>query len=124
VGWSAGEGLSGDSILLPEHATVTSRWGPERPGTARYALVCRPDEPLRLEDHGELRFGTFAAARPSARRKSRAVVRQDPVRLGCGRAYRVALRASLVRPYVLRLSAPELIGWRDGATPQPASLAL
>ena len=126
VRWSAGEGLSGDSMLLPEHASVTSRWDPERPGAARYALVCHSDEPLRLEDHGELRFGSLRNLRSGAHigaSQVTAVVRRDSARPDCGRAYRVALRASLVRPYVLRLSAPELIDWRDGAM-QPLSLAL
>lgn len=127
VRWSAGKGLSGDPMVLPEHATITSRWDPERPGTARYALVCRSDEPLRLDDHGELRFGSLRNLRsgaPIGASQVTAVVRQDQTRADCGRAYRVALRAALVRPYVLRLSEPELIGWRDGATPQPLSLAL
>jgi hypothetical protein len=127
VRWSAGEGLSGDPMVLPEHATVTSRWDPERPSAARYALVCRSDEPLRLDNHGELRFGSLRNLRsgaPIGASQVTAVVRQDQTRADCGRAYRVALRASLVRPYVLRLSEPELIGLRDGAMPQPLSLAL
>jgi hypothetical protein len=127
VRWSAGEGLSGESMLFPEHACVTGRWDPKRPDTARYALVCGTDAPLRLEDHGELRFGSlrnFRSGAPIGASQVTAVVRRDPARPCCGRAYRVALRASLVRPYLLRLSSPELIERPDGATQQALSFAL
>jgi hypothetical protein len=90
-------------------------------------LVCGTDEPLRLEDHGELCFGSLrnicSGARIGASQVT-AVVRRDPVRQDCGRAYRVALRASLVTPYLLRLSSPELIGGPDGAPQQTLSFAL
>jgi hypothetical protein len=126
VRWSAGEGLSGESMLLPEHACVTSRWDPERPDAARYALVCGSDESLRLEDRGELCFGSlrnFRSGAPIGASQVTAVVRRDAARLDCGRAYQVALRAALVRPYLLRLVSPELIDRQDGATQQALSLA-
>jgi hypothetical protein len=127
VRWSAGEGLSGESMLLPEHACVTSRWDPERPDAARYALVCASDEPLRLDDLGDLCFGSlrnFRSGAPIGASQATAVVSRDPARPDCGRAYRVTFRASLVRPYLLRLSSPELIDRSDGATQQALSLAL
>lgn len=127
VRWSAGEGLFGELIQLPEHACVTSRWDPERPDTARYALVCGSDEPLSLEDHGELCFGSlrnFRSGAPIGASQVTAVARRDPARPDCGRPYRVALRASLVRPYLLRLLSPELIDRPDGATQQALSFAL
>lgn len=125
VRWAAGERLSGDRMLLPDHASVTSRWDPKRPGAARYALVCHTDEPLGLEDHGELRFDSLRNLRsgaPIGASQVTAVVCRDTARTDRGRAYPVALRASLVDPYVLRLSSPELIGLPDRDTPQVLSL--
>jgi hypothetical protein len=125
--WSAGVGLSGEPVLLPEHACVTSRWDPARPDAARYALVCGSDEPLRLEDHGELCFGSLrniCSGAPIGASQVTAVVRRDSVQQDRGRAYQVALRASLVKPYLLRLSSPDLIDRPDGAPQQALSLAL
>ena len=127
VRWWAGEGLFGGSTLLPEHACVTSRWNPQRPDAARYALVCGSDEPLRLEDHGELCFGSLrniCSGAPIGASQVTAVVRRDPVPHDRGRAYRVALRASLVEPYLLRLSSPDLIDRPDGVPQQALSFAL
>jgi hypothetical protein len=127
VRWVAGEGLSGDRMLLPHHASVTSRWDSKRPGTARYALVCHTAERLRLEDHGELHFDSLRNLRsgaPVGASQVTAVVCRDTARADCGRAYPVALRASLVDPYVLRLSSPELIGLSDRDTRQAQSLML
>jgi len=125
VRWSAGEGLSGESTLIPEHARVTSRWDPKRPDAARYALVCASDEPLRLEDHGELQFGSLrnlcSGAAVGASQVT-AVVQVDRAPPH-GRKYCVALRASLVPPYLLRLVSPTPVGARTLATqaaPQPA----
>jgi hypothetical protein len=127
VRWSAGQTLSGKSMPLPRHAWVTSRWDPERPGAARYALVCRSDEPLNLEHHGELSFGSLRNLRsgtPIGASQVTAVVRYDASRPGRGRAYAVALRASLVSPYLLRLVAPELIERPDADAHRSLPLAL
>jgi hypothetical protein len=125
VRWSTGEGLSGESMLLPEHALVTSRWDPERPGAARYALVCKSNDPLRLDDHGELHFKllrNFRSGAPVGASQVTAVVHREGVRRACGRAYQVALRASLVWPYLLRLASPEPIVLPGGARPETLSL--
>jgi len=90
-------------------------------------LVCRTDEPLRIEDHGGLHFGSLRNLRsdaPIGASQVTAVVRRDPARIDRGRAYRVALRASLVRPYVLRLSSPELIEVPAGPAPHALSFGL
>jgi hypothetical protein len=126
VRWLAGEGPSGEPMLLPEHARVTSRWDPER-STSRYALVCGSDEPLHIRDHGELRFGSlrnFQGGAPLGASQVTAVVRRGASGPESGRAYRVALRASLVRPYLLRLSSHETIDLPGGAPQQALSLAL
>jgi hypothetical protein len=126
VRWSAGESFSGETMRLPEHVCVTSRWEPERPTAARYALVCGSNRPLRLEDHGELSIGSLRNLRsgaPIGASQVTAVVCRDASQPGCGRAYPVALRASLVSPYVLRLSSPELLDQPNGVRPRALSLA-
>lgn len=124
VRWMEGHGLDGESMLLPEHARVTSRWDPDRPATARYALVCRSDEPLQLHDYGELCFGTLrnlvSGAQIGASQVT-AVVHHDQSRPTNNRRYRVALRASLVRPYLVRLASPALVD-RDAEEKRPAPL--
>lgn len=112
VRWSCGKGLFGESTVLPEHARVTSRFDPGRPDTARFALVCASDEPLCLEEHGELRFGSlrnFCSGAAVGASQVTAVVRRGIAGPRCGRAYPVALRASLVDPYLLRLAAPTAV---------------
>lgn len=110
VRWIEGHGLDGEPVLLPEHACVTSRWDPDRPETARFALVCHSDVPLRLRDHGELCFGALRNLLSGAQigaSQVTAVVRRELAQPVSGRPYRVALRASLVWPYLVRLGAPE-----------------
>jgi hypothetical protein len=118
VRWTAGLGLFGERVVLPEHAFVTSRWDPERPGTARYALVCAADEPLRLDMHGELSFGSlrnFCSGAAVGASQVTAVVRRDTERPQTGRIYPVALRTSLAWPYLLRLTSPTPTDGRTSA---------
>lgn len=114
--WLAGVGLDGRLMRLPEAAVVTSRWDPARPQTPRYALVCASDAPLRLNDLGELAFDSltnFASGAPVGASQVTAVVRRAPaVSPTRSRRYRVALRARLVAPYVLRLADPIVDGDR------------
>ena len=128
VRWTAGESLFGEPVVLPEHACVTSRWDRERPGTARYALVCLADGPLCLGTHGELSFGSlrnFCSGAAVGASQITAVVRRDTELPPSGRPYPVALRASLVWPHLLRLVSPTPMEAHANAT-QPAqpSLAL
>jgi hypothetical protein len=111
VRWSAGIGLFGDRVDLPQSACVTSRWNPQRPNLARYALVCANDVPLGLEDHGELDFATLRNLTSGAAvgaSQVTAVVRRDANEPSAprGRTYHVAMRARLVFPYLVRLCAP------------------
>lgn len=127
VRWSAGRGLFGEPTLLPEHVRVTSRWDPERPDAARYALVCASAEPLHLEDHGELCFGSlrnFCSGAAVGVSQVTAVVRNETAPRSSGRTYDVALRASLVRPYLLRLASPTAVGERTLATESALTLAV
>jgi len=114
VKWSAGTGLSGDTVGMPDAACVTSRWDPARPDAARYALVCASDEPLRLRDRGELEFTkltNLCSGSPIGPSQVTAVVCQDVDRQSnrAPRTYPVVIRASLVWPYFLRLSEPTFL---------------
>jgi hypothetical protein len=115
VRWSAGTGLLGESVVLPQAACVTSRWDPRRPGAARYALVCASDAALAIEDHGALDFATLrnlSSGAPVGASQVTAVVQRGdeaPSRAG-GRVYPVAMRARLVSPYLVRLTSPAFLG--------------
>lgn len=128
VRWSAGQGLFGETFDLPQSACVTSRWEPARPNAARYALVCASGEPLVLADRGELRFGAMrnlSSGAPVGASQVTAVVRHDDGE--SGRTYPVALRASLVWPFVVRLLAPVHVvnsGQVELVEPQPLQLAI
>ena len=114
VRWLTGKGLFGEVVRLPDAACVTSRWDPCRPGAPRYALVCATDQPLRWEDHGELSFPSLrnlCSGSPVGASQVTAVVRRDGdggdnAARPLGRRYAIALRVSLVWPYVVRLSSP------------------
>lgn len=114
VRWAAGTGLFGEAVTLPDAACVTSRWDPARPMAARYALVCASNDELCAGDLGQLDFSGLrnlcSGARVGASQVT-AVVRREVSELAApGRAYPVALRASLVWPYLLRLAEPTLLG--------------
>ncbi len=112
--WTAGVGLDGRRVRLPEAAVVTSRWDPVRPQTPRYALVCATDSPLALDDLGELTFGALTnltSGAPVGASQVTAVVRRSAAPPQArSRRYKVALRARLVAPYVLRLAEPIVDG--------------
>ena len=127
VRWSRGRTVSGESILLPRHARITSRWDPVRPHTARYALVCASDEPLQLGDHGCVNFGAlrnFVSGAPLGASQVTAVVRRDLTMPTAGRQYQVAMRVRLAWPYVLRLEAPDVADCGAGAGQQHLPLAV
>lgn len=109
--WTAGRDLFGQRVALPRHARVTSRWNPERPNTARYALICSTERPLGFGDHGAIAFGSLrnlTSGAPLGASQVTAVVSRDEG-LQTGREYMVAMRVALVFPYVLRLEHPVLV---------------
>lgn len=126
VRWTEGLGLDGARIQIPDHVRVTSRWDPKRTSTGRYALVCRSDHPLELSDHGELHFSNLrnlSSGSPLGASQVTAVVRQV---MSAGtiaeRLYRVALRAVLVWPYLVRLISPSFVDGDSGPLGSEARL--
>ncbi len=111
VRWRTGRGLLGDWIELPDEACVRSRWDPSRPTVPRYALVCASESTLALDDHGELctaHLRNLRSGAPIGASQVTAVVRQTygTPDEAAGATYPVALRVSLVWPYVIRLADP------------------
>ncbi len=105
VRWTSAETLSGDPFKLPEHASITSRWDPERPPRGHYALVCSSSGPLKIEDAGRLSFSALRNLRsgaPLGASQVTAVVHRADTGQGSG-DYPVAFRAALVAPYFVRL---------------------
>lgn len=76
---------------------------------ARYALVCRSDEPLTLGDHGALGFKSLSnlvsGSLLGASQVTAVVCRTELADVD-GRRYVVAMRARLVEPFFVRLADP------------------
>jgi hypothetical protein len=126
--WHSGLGPSGERIELSSRAVVTSRWDPSRPMLPRYALVCSSTSPLEVGHQAELRLSELRNLCSGAALGSSqvtAVVRHDRDGTGAasGRSYPVAFRASLVFPYVLRLTDPVPYS-RDADPLEPPDLRL
>ncbi len=119
VRWTAAEDLLGITEPLPQAVKVTSRWDPERPRGAHYALVCGSSRPLRLDDLGRLSFGALRNIRsgaPLGASQVTAVVERGDEPVNITGEYTVALRAALVAPYFVRLRQP--VHAAGGALPQ------
>lgn len=105
VRWREATTIAGDRITIPETVRVTSR-----PSRAHYALVCAATEPLEVGHLGRLRFSelrNLVSGHPLGTSQVTAVVSRE-IEAVAGRddGYVVALRASLVEPYFVRLAAP------------------
>ena len=121
VRWLSATGLTGELFDLPGAICVTSRRDPARPGGNHYALVCSPEDPLEIADVGKLRFGALRNLRggtPLGASQVTAVVQREDA--GAGSEYTVALRATLIAPYFVRLRQP--IPLEDGGEIDPALL--
>lgn len=121
VRWTSAEGLSRELFELPPRVEVTSRWDPARPATPHYALVCSSAEPLEIADVGQLSFGALRNLRSGASlgaSQVTAVVHRSDAGLG-GSEYPVALRATLVPPYFVRLRGPISVDDRIHDTIRP-----
>lgn len=123
VRWSGGRGLLGNCLTLPSTAKVTSRWDPARPDAPRYALVCASDSPLALSNHGEIcsaQLRNLRSGAPVGASQVTAVVRHDSKATEAARRswYSVALRATLVWPYLIRLTDPTPVQQLQAAPPR------
>jgi hypothetical protein len=105
VRWREAITLTGDRIMLPDTIRVTSR-----PSRSHYALVCSVTDPLEVAHLGRLRFSelrNLVSGRLLGASQVTAVVRREVDAIpGRDDGYVVALRARLVEPYFVRLTAP------------------
>ena len=115
VAWTEAEALDGSRYQLPECCLVTSSSKPTSPRATHYALVCRSDAPIM--DRGSLATLNFSAltnlvtGHPLGSSQTTAVVKRQSLPANEGRKYRVAMSATLVWPYLVRLREPiELAG--------------
>jgi hypothetical protein len=110
--WTAGEGLDGNRYEVPEAIRVTSGSScPDEAPRSHYALVCSTDEPLSISDFGRVTFQelrNLVSGRNLGASQVTAVVKQaeEPSQQD-GTDYVVALRATLVPPYFVRLREAE-----------------
>jgi hypothetical protein len=107
VEWRSAESMDGRQFMLP--TTFHVRGGSQSETlSARYALVCRSEEPLDVADHGRLRFANLCnllSGSPVGASQVTAVVRRTPSVEASG-DYLIALRARLVPPFFIRLRDP------------------
>jgi hypothetical protein len=106
VRWTIAETMDGERFELPLEVVVHS--GREALDSSRphYALVCRSDAPLTLQDLGRLRFTALRNLRTGTAlgaSQVTAVVRRVEVDVVEGAEYVVALRAQLIAPFFVRL---------------------
>ncbi len=104
--WTIAETMDGERFELPPAVVVHS--GRDTPDSSRphYALVCRSDAPLTLQDLGRLRFAALRNLRSGSvlgASQVTAVVRRLEVDAVEGAEYVVALRAQLTAPFFVRL---------------------
>jgi len=112
--WTAGEGLDGSRFEVPETIRVTSGSScPDETPRCHYALVCASDEPLSMSNLGSVTFQelrNLVSGRCLGASQVTAVVKQAEERFSKdGTDYVIALRATLVAPYFVRLREAEPI---------------
>jgi hypothetical protein len=112
VAWTAAETLEGEPFQLPEHSLVTSR-----SKKSSYALVCFSSRPLiesRCEEQITLAgLRNLRTGRPIGASQVTAIVKCASVVRAETRKYDIAIRARLVKPYILRLRDPILLSKTD-----------
>jgi hypothetical protein len=108
--WTSAIGLDGCNFKLPIHSVVTSRFDVLAPKRSHYALVCFSEAPLTLtRSEAQLSFGklrNIRTGRPVGASQVTAVVEQSSDRCLDFAAYDIAIRATLVAPYFVRLADP------------------
>jgi len=118
VAWTMGETLEGDVYELPRASLVLSRFDPDSPRGAHYALVCQSATALGVgSDLGELSFGglrNILSGRELGSSQVTAVVSYNSSHENNDdRAYRVAFGARLVYPFFVRLLQPVDVAARE-----------
>jgi hypothetical protein len=108
--WTSATGLDGRSFELPGNSVVTSRFDILAPKKGHYALVCYSEAPLALDrGEGTLSFNklrNILTGRPVGASQVTAVVEHSVDSCLDLTTYDVAIRASLIAPYFVRLADP------------------
>lgn len=109
--WTRARTYENAACSLPAHSLVTSHAG--RAKGRHYALVCRSDHPLCLNDNGPTfrmsELTNLRSDRPVGASQVTAIVRHRAARDSSGPEYRAAMTINLVAPYVIALEAPVVI---------------
>lgn len=118
--WASARTLDGRPFEVPERAVVTSRYDPDVPKRAHYALVCYSERPLDLSPTGDqIWFGALRniiTGRPVGPSQVTAVVEHhERHEHGSCALYDVAAEAQLVPPYFVRLEDPFVVHRRNGS---------
>jgi hypothetical protein len=108
--WTSAVGLDGSLFDIPTHSLVTSRYDVSAPKRSHYALVCFKNTPLTLMPGAEqLLFSelrNLRTGRPVGASQVTAVVERFESHCSDLTPYDVAIRATLVPPYFIRLADP------------------
>lgn len=110
--WTSAETLGGHPFKLPDTSLVTSRHNPGASRQSHYALVCFCEATLAISRSCERialsRLRNLLSGRPVGPSQVTAVVECSDCE-GGPHPYDVAIRATLVYPYLLRLQEPLLL---------------
>jgi hypothetical protein len=108
--WTSAVGLDGSPFNLPKHSLVTSRYDATASRQSHYALVCFKNTSLTLVRSEEKllfsRLRNLKTGRPVGASQVTAVVERIEREATDLAGYDVAIRASLVYPYFVRLADP------------------
>jgi hypothetical protein len=113
VTWRSAQTMSGQRFELPPTLRVTSRRKDATATARHYALVCSCSRPLEASDLGKLTFPALRnlrSGRALGHSQVTAIVSHANSPATAGAQYVVALRATLVAPYFIRLLEPTPAG--------------
>jgi hypothetical protein len=116
VAWTRAETLTGDDFTLPPASLITSGLDSPRKHT-HYALVCFQDRPLIRESGCLVDFyalRNILTGQPIGASQVTAIVERSASPGPRARDYDVALRASLVFPFFVKLRKPMLLAESRG----------
>ena len=97
---------------------VTSRFDPQSPKSAHYALVCYRELPFVLDEEAlEIKFASLRnilTGRSVGASQVTSVVEHSAPGAGESKTYRVSFRSRLVAPYLIRLQDPLPVRMNSG----------